>query len=85
MNPSPRSQCHVVFGAGVMEKQLEHRMEALNGINAFVTRDMKDMIFSIYLPTYLYVCLSVCLSLHLSLIEKRAVYQVRKRALRGAG
>lgn len=41
-----------------MEKQLEHRMEALNGINAFVTRDMKDMIFSIYLPTYLSVCLS---------------------------
>lgn len=56
MYPSPHSQCHVVFGAGVMEKQLDHKVEALNGINAFITRYMKDMIFSIYLPTYQSVC-----------------------------
>lgn len=68
-----------------MEKQLDHKVQALtNGISAFITRDMKDTIFSICIPTYLPVFLSVCLSLHLSLIEKRAVYQVRKRALRGA-
>lgn len=47
-----------------MEKQL---VEVLNGINAFITRDMKDMIFSIYLPTYRSVYLSVFPFIFLSL------------------
>lgn len=56
-----------------MEKQLDHKVEVLNGINAFITRYMKDMIFSIYLPTYQSVCRYVFPFIFLSLRRELSI------------